>query len=69
MLYWLENGYKLNQIGGNTGIYVATRGTRSAVLQTRWDESVERVSEWFHSEAAATAEAEALIKDRELAYA
>ena len=68
MLFWLENGYKLNQIGGNTGIYVATRGIKSAVLVTKWNDALDRVSAWFSSEAAATAEAEAMVADR-LAYA
>lgn len=68
MLYWLELGYKLNSIGRNTGIYVATRGSKSAVLATNYFDEVERKSEWFNSEAAATAEAEALVRDRQLAY-
>lgn len=66
MLFWIENGYKLNQIGGNTGVFVATRGDKSAVLTTQWDDSLERKTEWFRSEAAATAEAESMV--RELAY-
>lgn len=67
MLYWLELGYKLNSIGRNTGVYVATRGNKSAVLTTNiWDE-IERKSEWFSSEAAATAEAESMVRDRQLA--
>lgn len=67
MLYWLENGYKLNAIGRNTGIYVATRGQKSAVLTTNFFDELERQGEWFKTEAAATAEAEALA--RELAFA
>jgi heme-degrading monooxygenase HmoA len=63
MLFWLENGYKLNQINGNSGIYVATRAGKSAVLTTQWDDSLERRSEWFKSEAAATAEAEAMVRE------
>ena len=66
MLFWLENGYKLNQINGNSGVYVATRAGKSAVLTTNWDDSVSRQSEWFKSEAAATAEAESMV--RELAF-
>jgi heme-degrading monooxygenase HmoA len=66
MLFWLENGYKLNQINGNSGVYVATRGGKSAVLVTQWDDSLERRTEWFKSEAAATAEAESYV--RELAF-
>jgi len=66
MLFWLENGYKLNQINGNTGVYVATRGGKSAVLTTQWDDSLARQTEWFKSEAAATAEAESMV--RELAF-
>ena len=66
MLFWIENGYKLNQIGGNTGVFVATRGDKSAVLTTQWDDSLERKTEWFRSEAAATAEAESMV--RELAF-
>lgn len=63
MLFWLENGYKLNQINGNSGVYVATRGGKSGVLVTQWDDSLERRSEWFKSEAAATAEAEAMVRE------
>jgi hypothetical protein len=63
MLFWLDNGYKLNQINGNSGIYVATRAGKSAVLTTQWDDSLERRSEWFKSEAAATAEAEAMVRE------
>lgn len=66
MLFWIENGYKLNQIGGNTGIYVASRAGKHAVLTTQWDDSLNRQTEWFKSEAAATAEAESMV--RELAY-
>lgn len=67
LLQWIENGYKLNQINGNSGVYVATRGPKSAVVVTNvWDE-LERRSEWFRSEAAATAEAEAVVRDRKLA--
>lgn len=64
MLEWLENGYKLTQIGGNTGIYVATRGQKSAVLTTNFFDEVERKSEWFNSTSAATSEAEAMVRDR-----
>ncbi len=64
MLEWLENGYKLNSIGRNTGIYVASRGQKHAVLATNFFDEVERKSEWFRSEAAATAEAEAMVRDR-----
>lgn len=64
MLYWLELGYKLNAIGRNTGIYVATRGQKSAVLATNYFDEVERKTEWFTSEAAATAEAEAMVRER-----
>lgn len=63
MLFWIENGYKLNQIGGNTGIFVASRGGKHAVLTTQWDDSLERRSEWFKTEAAATAEAEAFVRE------
>lgn len=67
MLEWLDNGYKLNQINGNSGVYVATRGQKSCVLVPNvWGE-LERRSEWFRSEAAATAEAEATVRDRQLA--
>lgn len=66
MLFWLDNGYKLNQINGNTGIYTATRAGKSAVLVTNAFGELERRSEWFKSEAAATAEAESFV--RELAY-
>lgn len=67
MLFWIENGYKLNQIGrGNTGIYVASRAGKHAVLTTQWDDSLVKQTEWFKSEAAATAEAEAMV--RELAF-
>jgi hypothetical protein len=69
MLFWLENGYKLNQINGNSGVYVATRGIKSAVLVTNQFDELERRSEWFRSEAAATAEAEAIVADRKLAFA
>lgn len=63
MLFLLEHGYKLNQIGGNTGVYVATRGGKSGVFITNWDDSLELRSEWFKSEAAATAEAEAMVRE------
>jgi len=67
MLEWLENGYKLTSIGRNSGVYVATRGQKSAVLVTNiWDE-IERKSEWFTSAEAATAEAKATVRDRGLA--
>jgi len=64
MLEWLDNGYRLNQIGGNTGIYVATRAGKSAVVVTKWDDSLERQSEWFRNEVAATKEAQAILSDR-----
>lgn len=67
MLEWLENGYKLNSIGRNTGVYVASRGQKHAVLTTNiWDE-IERKSEWFNSATAATTEAEAMVRERGLA--
>jgi hypothetical protein len=66
MFFWLENGYKLNQIGGNTGVYVASRAGKHAVLTTQWDNSLVKQTEWFKSEAAATAEAESMV--RELAF-
>lgn len=69
----LEKGYKLNAIKGNSGVYTATNAdaTKSAVFVTEWDGiTMSRASEWFRSEAAATAEAEALVRDRarELAF-
>jgi hypothetical protein len=66
MLFWLDNGYKLNQINGNSGIYVASRAGKHGVLTTKWDDTLELRTEWFRSEAAATAEAEAMV--RELAF-
>lgn len=63
MLFWLENGYKLNQVNGNSGVYVATRAGKSAVLTTQWDDSLVRQTEWFKSEAAAMAEAEAMARE------
>lgn len=66
MLFWIENGYKLQQIGGNTGVFVASRGGKHGVLLTQWDDSLERRSEWFKSEEAATAEAQSFV--RELAF-
>jgi hypothetical protein len=63
MLFWLDNGYKLNQINGNTGVYVATRAGKSAVLLTNSFGELERRSEWFKSEAAATAEAESFVRE------
>jgi hypothetical protein len=64
MLYWLELGYKLNSIGRNTGVYVASRGQKHAVLSTNFFDEVERKSEWFTTAAAATAEAEAMVRER-----
>lgn len=67
MLELIDNGWKLNQIGGNTGVYVATRGQQSIVYTTNWADELVRSSGSFRSEAAATAEAEAIISDRKLA--
>lgn len=67
MFFWLDNGYKLNQIGGNTGVYVASRAGKHAVLITNAFDELNKVSEWFKTEAAATAEAEEYV--RELAHA
>ena len=70
MLELLERGFKLNQIGGNTGVYVATNGVKSAVYVEDVFENLNRESEWFRSESAATAEAEAIVRERarELAF-
>lgn len=68
MLELLEKGFKLNQIGGNSGVYVATNGVRAAVYRERrdmfGDVVLERESAWYGSEATATAEAEAIVSDR-----
>jgi hypothetical protein len=68
MLELLEQGFKLNQIGGNSGIYVATNGIRSAVFVERrdifGDTVLERESAWYGAEITATTEAEALVSDR-----
>ena len=63
MLFWLENGYKLNQINGNSGVYVASRGGKHGVIVTQWDDSLERRSGWFTSEAEAIAEAEFFTRE------
>ena len=63
MLFWIENGYKLTQVGGNTGVYVASRAGKHAVLTTQWDDSLNRQSDWFRSEAEATAEAGEFVKE------
>lgn len=68
MLELLEQGFKLNQIGGNSGVYVATNGVRAAVFVEKrdmfGDTILERDSNWYGSEATATAEAEAIVSDR-----
>lgn len=66
MLFWIENGYKLNQINGNTGVYVASRAGKHAVVIANAFGDLNKVTEWLKSEAAATAEAESFV--RELAF-
>lgn len=67
MLFLLENGYKLNQINGNSGVYVASRAGKHAVFATNAFDELNKVTQGWHStEAAATAEAEEVV--RELAF-
>ena len=63
MLFWLDNGYKLTQINGNSGVFVAARAGKYGVLTTDAFGDLNKASEWFRSEEAATAEAKTIISE------
>lgn len=63
MLELIENGWKLEQINGNSGVYVASRGDSHIVYVTNiWDQ-LERRSQNFRSKVAAVAEAEEITRE------
>lgn len=67
MFFWLDNGYTLNQIGGNTGVYVASRAGKHAVVAMNTFGECPKVTQgWHKSYAAAETEAREVV--RELAY-
>jgi len=66
MLKLIENGWKLTQINGNSGIYVASRGGNHIVYVTNVFDELERKTQSFHDKSAAMAEATAMA--RELAF-
>lgn len=62
MLELLENGYVLRQVGGNSGVYVASRGIRHGVYIENALEDLVRHSEWFYSFEEAEEAAAELIR-------
>jgi len=53
MLKLIENGWKLTQINGNSGVYVASRGGNHIIYVTNVLDELERKSETFHNKTAA----------------
>jgi hypothetical protein len=52
MLYWLERGFTLKKVSG-TDYYVAHNATKACVVEERWDDSLQKVTEWVRTPAHA----------------
>ncbi len=64
MFFWLDNGYTLNQINGNTGVYVASRAGKHAVLATNAFDELNKVTQgWHKSYESAESEAKEVLKE------
>lgn len=63
MLELIENGWKLEQINGNSGVYVASRGGSNIVYVENIWEQFERRSQNFRNREDAVAEAKEIATE------
>jgi hypothetical protein len=60
MDYWMKREFTLSGVTGlpaRLGMFIASKGSKHAVLVTKFDGSLERASEWFATKERAQIEA------------
>lgn len=63
MLKLIENGWKLEQINGNSGVYVASRGGSNIIYVTNPFDELERRSQNFKNRFDAVNEAQEIARE------